>query len=200
MSLDIRIDHEIGKLTEFLTDIKTKALPAATRKALNKTLDLARTQMNKDFRQERKIKIGELKKKFQRVKKARGNAITRMVAEVIPSMRRPSLIRFVVGQKTPRSQKGISVRRRRALRTQVRPGRKIKRKHLFIARGKGGAYQVFQRMRSKRFPIGKRSVPSFAHVFRTTGMGRRLESFAKKKWPVEWSRAIEFQMRKIKGN
>jgi hypothetical protein len=198
MSLDIRIDHDIENLKQFMSGIKLKALPKATRKALNKTLDLTRTRMNREFRDERKIKIGELKKRFQKVNRARGNRIAQMIAEVIPSIRSVSLIKFVVGKKEPRRQSGISVRRRRLLRTEVRPGKKLKRAKLFIARGRGGNYQVFQRMRSKRFPIGKRAVPSFAKLFKRTGMGKRLEAFAGKKWPVEWTRAIEFEMNKIK--
>lgn len=198
MALDIRIDDDIASLGRWVNDIKQKALGPATRKALNKTLDVTRTEMNRQFREHRKIKIGELKKKYQRVNKARGNKVHRMVAEVIPSIKAVSLIRFVVGKKEPRAQKGISVRRRRKLRTEVRPGKKLRRSHLFIAKGRGGNYQVFQRMRSKRFPIGKRSIPSFARLFKTANMGGPLEAFAGRRWPIEWTRAIEFEMLKLK--
>jgi hypothetical protein len=196
MSLDIRIDHDIEKVIDQFKSLKKNAIPKATRRALNKTLDKSRTRMNQEFREKRKIKIGELRKQFQRVNRAKGNRITRMVAEVIPSIKAVSLIRFVVGKKEPRRQAGISVRRRRLIRTEVRPGKKLKRAHLFIARGRGGKFQVFQRMGSKRAPIGKRSVPSFARLYLRTGMGRTLNAFASKVWPVEWGRAVQLELDK----
>jgi hypothetical protein len=150
MALDFEIETApFKKIPIFLDDIKNKAFPVANRNALNRSLTTLRENMAKNTMKHYKLKKKELKDSYFTMFRARGNRVEQQVATLKVSGRPISLIRFIPkGKRKPADQKGKSIKQRRPLRIEIRPGNKKKTK-LFIQKGKGGMTHVFRRKEGK---------------------------------------------------
>lgn len=192
-----RIEVDLDQVKVFLNEVKTRALVRATRKSMNRSLSALQTRANKKAREHRKLKAREIKKDFFNLKKAKGNHLHRIEAELGVSGRPMSLLRFVVGQKEPRRQKGIPMRSRRKVQVEVRPGRKVKLDSAFIAKGKGGKNQVFRRRTKSRAPIVKQSVPALSTLFARKKIETPLRLFARRHFLKEFGRTFDFELNKL---
>lgn len=197
MGLEMKISVNLDQVTEFLSEFKGRALVNATRKSMNRAVASLRTHANRKVREHRKLKASEINSKFFRMTKARGSRLDQLEASLEISGKPVSLIRFVVGKKEGRSQKGIPVRKRKPVVVEVRPGRRVKLKGAFIAQGRGGNNQVFRRRTKKRFPIVKQSVPSLAKLFEKPSFRNPLEKFAEAKLGSEFARTFKFELNRL---
>ena len=196
MTIQIKIEHNLTHMLHTLDKIKQRAAKIAVRQALNKTIMSTRTKSNQAFRQERNLKLGDLNRKYTSLKRATGMNINQMEAQIKISGESISLIRFVKGSKLPRSQKGISVRKRKALRFEVKPSLIRARQKLFIARGKSNNVHVFLRAGNK---IIKQNAPGLAQVFGRDAINQPITMFAKKDFKREFSQAFRHQLSLIMG-
>lgn len=195
--IDIQLDHDIEQARFYLTDLKKKALVAATRQAMNKSTTALQTFMNRKVRERRKLKAGLIKRKYFKLKKATGRQLRAMKAGVSVSNKPVSLIHFVRGGKNPTSQKGVPVNRRRKVRVEVTPGRKVTLQSAFIAQGKNGNMQVFRRRHKSRYPLVKQSTPALTKLFNDAGLVRDTRSFAGWRFQKEFTTAFNFQVEKL---
>ncbi len=193
----MRIEVDLDRVKVFLTDIRFKALTNATRSAMNRSANVLRTRTNLEIRKHLKLKAGVINKKHLLVKKARGSRLESMESSLSISGKRLSLIDFVVGNKSPRPQKGIAVKRRKLLRVEVKPGRRSTLKKAFIAKGRGGKNQVFRRRTSKNNPIVKQSITAISTIIERRNLRTQLEVFGRKTFEKEFDRAFSFQLNKI---
>ena len=199
MSIQIDILGSLDKAKTVIDRIKFKAVPKAARRSLNRVITASRVRAIKGIKRRRKLKPTELKKKFVLLKKARGSRIDKLQAEILFNRNPVSAIRFLVGPKQPSKQKGVKVKKRRVVRLHVKPGRRTKMPKAFIARGRGGNLQIFQRRGKKRFPIVKRGTAAISTVVDKSGLGKRLQKFAQKRLDIEFQRNLEHELNQIKS-
>lgn len=203
MAINVNLSVDLDQITGFLDDFKKKALVNATRMSMNRTVASLRTFANKKAREFRKVKAGDLNRKYFSLKRASGGDLGRMEASLTISGRPMSLIDFVVGSKTPRDQAGIPVAARKRIKVEVKPGRKVTLQSAYIGRAKGGAYHVFRRLGSSAkgarsyTPSYKQSVPSLAVLFAKQEVRDEMESFARAKLGAEFEQAFTFEVQKI---
>lgn len=197
INVNISLEKDLNEIKVFLDEFRTKALVNATRKSFNRTVSTLRTRSNKEVREHRKLKAGEINRRFFRVMKARGSRLDRLEASLDISGDPISLIRFVKGDKNPRNQKGIKVKKRKPLKVEVKPGRRVQLKSAFIAKGSGGKNQIFRRRTGKRNPIVKQSVPALSTLFSRDRFRAPLEAFANAKLSQEFERTFEFELDRL---
>lgn len=191
----IKIGIDLNRVDVFLDNLKTKALVQATRGAMNRSLSMLVTRAGRIARDNRKLKLKEIKNDFFKIKRAKGNSLGELDASLEISGRPMSLIRFVVGDKSPRPQAGIPVAKRKRVKVEVKPGTRAIRAHAFIAQGKGGNFQVFTRKGQGRF--NKQSVPSLASVFAKDEIHVPLEKFAQEQFLSEFDRLFTYKLEQL---
>lgn len=206
MSLTISLDQKsINKTILKLEKFNDKAITKATRQAINKTVIKLQSLVIRRLLLMRKLKKGELKKRFTSTRKARGNDINAMRGIVEIKGTTVSLIRFVKGSKDPRKQKGISVRKRRPIKVEVIPGRVTRVKGAFIAKGSGGKNQLFRRIDNKlrkkkgkqKGPIAKQASAALSLLIQRAEVKAALIKFANRELGKQFETALKFQLSKL---
>lgn len=197
MGIQASISLDLNAIDQFLTEFKSKAVVNAARKSMNRSISSVRTRINKDLRKERKLKAGVINRRYLNVKKAKGRFLADLEASVGVARDPVSLIHFVVGQKEPRNQKGIAVGKRKPLTVEVVPGRRIKLRSAFIAKGRGGKNQVFRRRSKERYPIMKQSTAGLSVIAQRDKFRLPIEKFAREKWQSEFARTFQFELDKL---
>lgn len=182
--------------------MKKKAFPTSTRQALNRTLRFAGSYANKEIRKNRAIKASYVKNKLIQTTQARGNMVSMMWARLVVKGTPISMIHFVRGSKTPRKQKGVKVRSRRKVNVTIKPGMKETKRFAFIAKGRGGNVQLFQRKGKKRLPLFKQSVAAASRIFDREGArtkaGQEMEIKATRQFEKEFNRAFSYNIDKLR--
>ena len=194
MAIQIKIEHNLTDLSATLDKIKRRAATTAVRQALNRTIMSTRSQTNKAFRQERKLKVSDINNKYTSIKRATGLNIDTMQSEIRIKSKSLSLINFVRGQKLPRAQKGISVVKRKPLKFEIKPNAIKDRRHLFIARGKSGNVHVFRRQGKK---LLKQNAPGLGEIFGREIVNHPIQLFARATFKKEFSQAFQYQMSRL---
>ena len=202
MSLNLYVEADIfKKLPTFLDNIQHEALPKANRRALNRSLTTLKKNITQKTRLHYKLKAGELKRDFLRSYPAKGNDIRMHEAKLIVSGRPVSLLRFLPkGKRKPVDQKGKSVRQRRPLRVEIKPGVK-KATRYFVQKGTGGKNVVFARKEGRkkngRAVIAKQSAPGLPFLFkRVKSITLRSTLMALRQYERDFERDFDFFVRK----
>ena len=147
MSLDLSIEHNFNDLEIWLDDAKQKEAFQSARAAINRSLIATRKLSGKLIRRQYKVKKSGLSatdiKKAHRIVKAKGGTLATLRGEVRFLGKPIPLLSFVSGSKSIIEQKGIKVAKRKKLKVEIRPGKKIVLKAAFI--GKVHTKQVFKR-------------------------------------------------------
>lgn len=161
MSIDITATSEIKKIEIVLDKIRLKALTKATRRSLNKVMrEMAKNDVPDAIRKQRNIKKSRIKKRFLEKFKARGSNLANLEARIQISKKAVPLIEYVKGKREPRSQKGISIRKRKKVRVAIQKGKSTVVSKGFLARVKNNKVHVFRhtsRTKSKTSGKGKRT-------------------------------------------
>lgn len=195
--MKIEISNDIDDVVEFLDELKLRALVNAARKSMNRSVMALRTQANRVVREERKLKMGEINKDYFKVTKAKGSDLGSMSASLSVSGKSVSLIRFLVGNKSVQSTKGIPVKQRTPVRVEVRPGRKVTLKGAFLAAGKSGNVHIFRRRTAARHPIVKQSTPALSVLLARDQHRLKLESFAKEHFSKEFKTTFSYEVQRL---
>lgn len=167
----------IKELEKELKQAKKEALEESAKKIEASSLDLISKQRN--------LPSNVLKKQVEVKVVEDGN-------EVIVSDEPFSMIDFVLGDKSPRRQKGIKVKDRVPIEAEVVPGKRIKLRRSFIARGR--KEEVFNRKGKKRFPIARQSVPSSAQVIQQQTNLNKIEDTSEDVFEREFENALGDQL------
>jgi hypothetical protein len=160
--------------------------------------------MAKNTMKHYKLKKKELKDSYFTMFRARGNRVEQQVATLKVSGRPISLIRFIPkGKRKPADQKGKSIKQRRPLRIEIRPGNKKKTK-LFIQKGKGGMTHVFRRKEGKKKGgkevLAKQSAPALPELYSKVKSIRLQASItALRQYNKEFARQFKFLVNKAEN-
>ena len=163
MGIEISIEDNFDNLEGFLDDLKSKAAIEATRFSINRTLLTVRERSVQKIRDRLNVKVGVLKKKHLRMKKAKGGTLMSMQGLLLYNANAIPLLEFVTGSKQPREQKGIPIAKRKPLKARIRPGKTIKLRKAFIA--DVVTKQVFKRAGGNTRRVKKQGVTSIGFVF-----------------------------------
>lgn len=196
----ITIEDNLDEIIARYGLMRKEEIPKATRSALNKGMDTQFTGFTKAIRKRRKIKLKDLKR-FVKKRPVRAKNVDRMESRVEISGRKVGTINFVIGKKEPRKQKGISVRKRRRIRIEIKPGRRKVKKDAFIAKGKGGKYQLFQRRTKRSKPIVRQAVTAVSNLARNPSIKDPIQSQSRVAMRREFFRVlnVEFTKNRTKG-
>lgn len=205
MSLEFEIETDaLKRIPMFLNEVQEKALPKANRNALNRSLVTLRKEMVSRTRKHYKLKAGEIRKDYMKSFRASGSMVSSQMATLKISGRPISLIRFLTkSSRRPQNQKGKSIKQRRALRIEVKPGNKRKTK-LFVQKGKGGNMQVFRRQTGKKKNnkevLAKQSAPGLGELYSKVKSIRQQSSLiALRTYRKEFDRQFKFFVDKAMG-
>lgn len=196
MSIDINISSDLDSLEGYLDDMKQKALTNSVRNAMNRTLLTLRKKSIELIRVRLKIKVGVIRKKHLNISRAKGGSVRNMEAKIMYNTQPIPLIEFIKGSKQPRNQKGIKVRKRKPLKAEITPGKRIRLKTAFIADIK--TKQVFKRAGPDTRRVKKQGVVSVGFIFQNRGMRKELQSLGGKRFSELFEKEYAFQLERSK--
>ena len=192
--MQISIESEVKKAVKELKSIQVDLLPKAARGAINKTVEKARIQTTNFFFKQYALKRGDIYKAKKptspvRQVKSTGTNIALLKGEVRVSNKSLPLIKFVKGNKSePTAKKGVPVRKRKPVRVEVYRGRRRTSKRLFIAKGKGGSYQVFNRQRKTGAPTFQSAISLGKNYDRR--LRTKIEALGVRRMALEFKRQL----------
>lgn len=203
------VKHDFYKLPFLFKDLTDVALKKAVVRSVNRAADTVRKDGAIILRQHYRLpmtgssKGGSGQKPpglrdmivLDKAKYNRKDHLASFQSKVRTSDKPISLIHFVVGKKEPRPQKGIPIRRRRLLNVRISQKRAALAK-AFIAKGRGGAVQVFRRGMAGK--LIKQSVPSINVVFNRPAIRSRMMGIALKRYVKEMEHNVPFYIGQIK--
>ena len=199
MSLELSIENIFPDMEKLINEIGRSKMPVVTRQALNRTIAKANTYSSRVVTNRFNIKKKTLKgEKLLSVYKASGRDYSSMVATIYFSRKPLSLIRFISDKnKKETDQKGIKIKKRKALRVKV--GRKTSvRNKAFIRKGKNGNLHVFSRGSDNK--LIKQSAPSLASMFKDSRQDLKFKKFVGKAFQKEFITRVNYELSKIRGS
>ena len=212
LNIEISLDRDIREIDAFFTDLKFNAVIKSARQGLNRAAMRTRTFAVRELVKRRNLKSSEIKgskkkgkKGFVTVRKATGNDLFKLEAQVNFSGIPLPLILFIVGQASPKTQTKPNAQRK-SRQFQIVKGQKKSKQGLFVQRAKRGGrrYQVFRRDPSKKPGSGgnlwtMQSAPSIANLLRTkSNLLRKIENNAIALMQLEYDSALRFNLRNVK--
>ena len=196
MSLDFNILHNLEATEEWLDSIKVKAVLGAARAAINKTLRSTRVFSVKAIAKQYRLKPSGLSrrevKSMMKVKKARGGSLNSLEGQIKYDTTPIPILKFISGAQEIIKQKGIKVKKRRRLRAEIRPGKKILLKGAFIQRVH--SKQVFKRGRAG---FKKQGVASIGQVIMRDRMKILLLNHVASVFEDNFKNQLQFRLDKL---
>lgn len=169
MSIHIEIQDNFLEVAEIFAKHQ-KHVVAAARFSINRSLLTVRNESIPMIRKHLNMKVGAVRKRAA-IERTKGGGLRSLIGAVDYSVTPVGLIEFVKGNKQPIKQKGIKVAKRRKVKIEIRPGRRLTLKSAFIQKVK--TTQVFRGRRGIGFH--KQGVPSIGWVvFNRDGIHRKL--------------------------
>ena len=191
MSLEINITDNFDEIVQAFDKIEKRLVGQAARYAINRTLLTLRGEALKEITKQFKIKEKTLRQKHISITKARGGDLSTVNGMISFSGQPIPLIEFVRGNKTPQSQKGIPIKRRRKIRVEITPGKRFEVKRAFIQTVH--STQLFKRAKSGGFK--KQGIRSIAYLIRERGLGQKLVAVGKERFRELFLRDLEARMK-----
>lgn len=190
------IDFRVENLDRIMRVLNPDILIKAQTSALVRTRAKSVTQISKLARQKYNVSAGTVR---DAVSRRIGLSLSRdkSAAYIQYIGRRIGLINFAAKFKTVNTPRG---KRFGATTKLYKKKGRFLTKRGFIARGKGGNVQVFQRQKegqSKRLPLNALYGPSIPQMVGSTEVLEGATKFVEKEYPIELLRQIEYQMSKL---
>ena len=193
----IEIEHSLEDAIKFLTVFSKKELVRAHRRALNRTATGLRKEATIAIKKELRLKSGNIKAKRLRVRKATGSRFEQLEAALEFSGDPVPMIEFVRGSKKPRDQKGKPVKRRRLISVEIKPGKKFKLKHGFIATVR--SQQIFKRSSKGKSKLKKQGIRAVSTLPNIDAFRSPLERYIRTRYEREIAAALKFAINKAAG-
>lgn len=195
--IDFEITSNIEAIPEWLDETKERVILQSARSAINKTLKSASVLAIKRIKLTYKVKPSgfsrkEIKKRMDIIK-ATGNSLFSINGEIIFKGEPIPILNFVSGKKTSIKQKGIKVRKRRKLRVEIRPGKRVVLKKAFIQDGPKSK-QVFRSPKSGGFK--KQSVPGMGLVINRPENKQALLRHVSRAFAKTFDNQVKFRLEK----
>lgn len=175
-TMRIKIETNLLDIANGLGALGQKHLFRAVRRSINRSLPTMRAKSVELVKRDLNLKSSRIRQGIQ-LNKARGSSIFNIEGSIAYDSIPVPMLEFVRGAKTPIQQKGVKVKRRRKLKIEIKPGRKVILAHAFIQRVR--TLQVFKRKNERR--LAKQGIHSVAQeVFRSYKANRIAEEGLKK--------------------
>lgn len=202
MSISIDLKSNLNKVTANFFPGCEKAIVRAARSAMSKTLTSLRAESNRQVRTKMALKAGDLNKDwFKETKLLKGNSfksLDKFIAVLHVRNKPISFIKLVRGSAKPYNQKGVRIKARKKLRIEIKKGKVVKYRDLFIARANGGVYHVFRRApKGQRGVLHKQSAPSVHFLFEKAEFRRPIESTIGKRLQELFISQLDYELRKV---
>jgi len=198
MALDINLEHNFNDLEIWLDDIKNKAATQAARSTINRSLIATRKLSIKLIKRQYRVKKSGLSatdvKKAHHIKKARGGHLDTLFGEILFAGKPIPLLSFVSGSKNIIEQKGIKVKKRKKLKAEIRPGKKVILKGAFI--GKVHSKQVFKRGGKG---LKRQAGPSITEIVFRPNMIKALQKKMQRTFDQRFPGEMQFRLDKLTG-
>ncbi len=189
--IEVSVVSDVRAVTRQLRGIQRRAVPKATRAALNKTARSVRTEAKRTIAKELKVKAKVVDKRLGVFRAS----IQRLTAVIFgPLKERPiNLIEWVRSGK-----RKVGAFRRKA-GVQVNLAKSFTIPGSFIGTAKNsGKLLVFRRQAKARQPIEALAGPTVTQALRSNRILAKLAARAREVWPKEFQRAITRELAKIK--
>ena len=193
MTISMKIEDNLDELGVFLNKKTSNALLKSTKRSIRRSFTTLQKEANQAVRREVNLKASEIRREwFKEEKKLKGSNLAALSATLFVRNKPVSLIRLVAGSKLPRTQRGISILKRRKLRVSVKKGRRTTLGKAFIAKGRNANFQVFRRRTSKSTPLVKQSAPSPHLLFLKPAFRAPIEAAVGKRLVLEFLNNMKF--------
>lgn len=188
--MQIILKADIKKVTKQLTRIQKKAIPKATKRALNRTAAQVRTEAARAISKKTGMKVGQIKKHLIKIN-AQFNKLT---AEVVAKKYSPNLVEYMTASQIKRAmaRKGAGVRAK-AWRTNK------EYRGSFVGRGKNsGKTLVYARTGSSRNAKLKALYgPSVPRTFIEKEVMRALKRTARVRFQKNFEADLKYYISKL---
>ena len=207
MGLELTLQTNLLDLDRRLSKLPNRVIATSVRQALNRTVTSVRATAARRLREERNLKIGDIKKQYSNIRKAKGSKLGSLQASIRFKAKSFNLARFITGKREPTIHTQPNPQRK-ALKFKVKPGKSKRKPGVFLIRGKNSnviavrrkGNKVIYRKGSIRYkgPIGRSEVVSGLHVLiERRDIRKPIEKAARDKLNVEFKRSYDNQIRKL---
>ncbi len=178
--MDIKI--ELKGIEKALKTYSPKVVQNATRSALNKTIKKAGTVASREIRQSYNIKKKELDKRTMKIIRAR---VSNLTAEIYVMGRPLSLAKFGARQ----TKQGVTLKTKKG-------GRRILKRHHFLATMKSGHRGVYKQLRKTPLPIAEPRMISVHSMFGGKKVMPKVERTINENWERVFTHELKYYMDK----
>lgn len=209
MTIDITIDFDkaFTELDTWLKKAETKVLAKAIKRTLSKKAVTVRNLWGEELKRVIRLTPSLIKRKLL-IRKRLAGGVRAMEVNIGTDKREDplSMISFIRGSKKPRNQKGIAVKRRGKVKTEVIPGRVINQKSAFVAKGKGQRadgkenFHLFRRKKKgSKEVLVKQSAPRLTHYASNKNVMRTVQRRAGLILTKEIVSQLKIELSKLRG-
>ena len=182
-----------GQVREFLDRTQQKTVVNAARRALVRTRPTGTRAIIEEIKTQRNLRSSRIREALTIQNNLKGKILEHLNITFTVNDRRFGLIEYVKGRKVARSQLGKAVDKRPKLKFEIVPGKTLVSNDAFIAKGKGGNFQVFRRRKTSSLPITKQVEPALANVLGNKDVAGKIVAALQERYLIEISNAINFQ-------
>lgn len=185
-------EKRLEEVRNLLSHIPGGAEKAVAR-ALNRSLEGARTEAARLMKDRYTMKVSDFKKQFVIIKASPGN----LVARVMTRGARSAITEFKHTPSSPPRQKGIPVAARKKVTTEIVAGQTKGWSHAFLARMRSGHLGLWTRSETEKTSKGKALIHEFfslgvPHMFGYGPIIRRVVETASERLNKELDHQIQF--------
>lgn len=177
-------------------DLKKSQIHSAARRAINRTLVTVRKESVGIVKKGLRIKSSVLKS-YISIQKPNQKKFYNMQGSLTYQSRGLALIDFVRGQKKATPMKGVKVKKRRKVKVEITPGKKITLNKAFISKTASKGLQVMKGT-GKSQVLKMQTAPSLGALLmsRKKNVGVEIQTLARQRFNIEFRRDL---MARING-
>ncbi len=196
--IDFDIRSNIEAIPEYLDEMKSRTVVAAAKATINKTLLSTRKITIKRLGLTYKLKPSGLSKKEVkaglRLIKAKTGPLHTLEGVMTLRGQPIPIIKFISGAKNTIKQKGIKIQKRRKLKAEIRPGKKIILKKAFIQKVR--SIKVFKRGKGEK-DFKNQAVASVALIIMRTPNGNAILTHISRRFNKVFANQMQFRLDKL---
>lgn len=182
-----------NQLRDFFDRTQQKTVVKAARRALLRTTPTGTRAIIEEIKTQRNLRASRIREAIEIQKNLKGKIMEHLNITFTVNDRRFGLIEYVKGRKVARSQIGKAVAKRPKLKFEITPGKTLVSNDMFIAKGRGGNFQVFRRRTTGSLPITKQVEPAIANVLGNKEVSSKIVVALQERYLEEITKAIDFQ-------
>lgn len=194
--IQIDISHNLESAYQALGQISKVEVHRAAKRSINSTLVTLRKDAVPIIQQEIRVK-SSLLKSFILIDRAQSSSKSQISGALQFRSKGFPLIDFVRGSKKVTEQKGIKVKRRKAVKVEIKPGAKFTVRGGFIANTGSRGLQIFKRRNGERKNIYMQTTPSLGQLLLKSTknkIGSQLQQRGAALFQERFAKDLQFRM------